>query len=262
MEGQSLDDLYDEAFPYMERWVHELAGLVPAPQLVNRSGLRVFRFLEQTPDQAIVQKLARLVSALRAARVLLDRGFVQEVGILMRVLDETQQDVVFVLSGLKNPTDLDREFLEAFYEEEFDADTAVASTQRRKMIPRKKIRARIAKFFSELPGSRIDQSSHAEGLRKIDKTQSGYVHGASGHLMEMYGGRPPQFCFHMNGIAGTSVEQVRREEFWYYVYRSIMVFAMAVYRFRGDEGSDTVWAYANSFAQSKPGSSRTADGSV
>ena len=47
----SLDDLYDEAFMYMEREVHELAGLVPLPRMVKRGGLQVFRYLEQTADQ-------------------------------------------------------------------------------------------------------------------------------------------------------------------------------------------------------------------
>lgn len=252
--GRSLDDLYDEAFSHMERLVDELAGLVPSPQLVTRSGLRVFRYLEQTPDQAIVQKLARLVSALRATRVLLNCGFVQEVGVLKRVLDETQQDIGFILSGLKDPSDLDREFLEAFYEEEFDRDTALASTQKRKMIPRRKIRDRVARFFSEAPGSPLNRSSVAEVERTIDKMQSGYVHGASGHLMEMYGGPLGQFQFHMNGMQGTRLQRVCGEEFWRYVHRAILVFAMAVYRFRGDESAAKIRAYADWFEQSKPGS--------
>ncbi|MCZ0937947.1 MAG: hypothetical protein OXJ55_04890 [Caldilineaceae bacterium] len=251
--GRSLDGLDDEAFSYMERSVDELAKLIPAPRLVTRAGQQVFRYLEQTPSQALVQKLARLVSALRATRVLLNCGFVQEVGVLKRVLDETQQDIAFIFSCLRDPTDLDREFLEAFYEEEFDADDALASTQKRKMIPRRRIRDRVARFFSEAPGSPLDRSIVAELERTIDKVKSGYVHGASGHLMEMYGGHLGRFQFHMNGMQGTSLQRVSGEEFWRYVYRAILVFAMVTYRFRGDEGAAKIRAYADWFERYKPG---------
>ena len=252
--GGSLDELYGQAFSYMEATVHDLAGLVPAPRLVKRGSQRVFRYEECTADQALVQKLARLVSTLRAALLLLDRGFVQELGILKRVLDETQQDIFFILSGLRDPTDLDREFLDAFYEEEFDAETAVASTQKRKMIPRRKIRARNAKVISEVPGASADPRTVAEVDRTIYSAQSGYVHGASPHLMDMYGGEPPSFRFHMDGIPGTRMQQVCGEEFWHYVYRSLMVFAMAVDGLRGLDGSNKIRAYINWFERSKPGS--------
>ena len=165
--------------------------------------------------------------------MLLNRGFVQEVGVLNKVTDETQQDVVFILSGLRDPEDPDRPFLEAFYEEEFEADTALASTQKRRMTPRRKIRDRVARFFSEPPGSPVNRNRHSEMQRTIDKVQSGYVHGASGHIMEMYGGVPPRFGFQMNGIAGTSREQLCREEFWVYIYRSIFVFAVVASAFAG-----------------------------
>jgi hypothetical protein len=57
------------------------------------------------------------------------------------------------------------------------------------MIPRKKIRA----FNSKDRGTGYDQSSTIEIWRTISKAYSGYVHGASPQLMELYFGSPPRF---------------------------------------------------------------------
>ena len=177
-----METLYDHAFACMETTVHGLAGLVSPPRLVKRASGHVYRYEDQSAKQAIVQKLARLVSTLRATRLLLDNGFVQEVGTLKRVLDEILEDVHFIVSGLEDPTDLHRQFLKYFYEEEFDAETARASTQKRGMIRRRKIRAHFGRAVSDISGSHLNPSEMTEDVRSVDKAYSGYVHGASPHL--------------------------------------------------------------------------------
>ena len=154
----SMDEIYDHVFACMQKTVHDLAHRVPGPQPVQKPSGFVFRYAEQSSRQAFVQKLARLVSTLYATRVLLDHGFLQEVRAHKRILDEIQEDVVFLLSGLDAPSPRHQAFLDAFYEEEFDADAAFESTQKRGMIPRKKIRAHNARVFSGVPGSPFDPS--------------------------------------------------------------------------------------------------------
>ena len=144
----SMRALYDRTFACMEVTVHGLEGLVPTPRLVDTNQGRVYRYEQCLAKQAIVQKLARLVSTLRSTQLLLDRGFVQEVGTLERVLDEILEDVHFLVVGLESPTKLHAQFLQYFHEEEFDADTARASTQKRRMIPRKRIRAHFGRIIS------------------------------------------------------------------------------------------------------------------
>lgn len=243
--------LYDRAFVCMEVTVHGLEGLVPAPRLVETKQGRVYRYEERLAKQAIVQKLARLVSTLRAARLLLDRGFVQDVGTLERVLDEILQDVHFLVVGLESPTKLHRQFLSYFYEEEFDAETARESTQKRGMVSRQRIRAHFGRSISDIPASGFNPSDLTEDLRSVDKGNSGYVHGASPHLMEMYFGDPPEF--QMNGMLGTSREREHRVQFWNYVYRAICAFALVVRAFGDPSGSARIVAFAVRFEQSKPG---------
>jgi hypothetical protein len=60
----------------------------------------VFRYAEQTIQQAIVQKLARMISGLSAIQVLMERGLFQEQGMIQRGSDEIQEDICFLSLGV------------------------------------------------------------------------------------------------------------------------------------------------------------------
>jgi len=167
-----LDEtLYDPALQTMTRAVHLLASRVPAPRKVSHKDSFVFRHIERSIHQAIVQKLARIVSTLAAAHLLMTHGFVQEQAALQRILDELHEDVRFLSLAIINGevTPLHRDYLASFFEEEFDEDTALESTQKRPMIPRRKIQAYIAR--SESP--EFDPSTGTELARTVTKMYSG-----------------------------------------------------------------------------------------
>jgi hypothetical protein len=68
---------------------------VPPPKQRPWKNGFVFRYTEKTIQQAIIQKLARTISGLYAIDLLLDRGLFQEQGMVQRVLDEIEEDIVF-----------------------------------------------------------------------------------------------------------------------------------------------------------------------
>jgi hypothetical protein len=206
-----------------------------------------YRYVERTLHQALVQKLARYASTLQAAKILLEAGFLQEQAALQRMLDEIQEDVSFLSISVifKSPTSLHQEYLDAFFEEEFDADTALASTQRRPMIPRQKIRAYIARAL----GNEADPSTALEAARTLSKGYSGYVHAASPQIMDMYGGNPPHF--HMMGMRGTPREEEHRDDLWNYYYRGILAFAFAAKAFGDDEMCAQITIFAEKFSKSE-----------
>jgi hypothetical protein len=239
------DQLFDQALAHMERTVHGLARRVPPPQKVPYKDGFVFRHVEKTLHQALVQKLARMVSTLHAARLLMEHGFVQEQASLQRMLDEIQEDVRFLGLGLifGRSSDLHQKYLDAFFEEEFDADTATESTQRRPLIPRQRIRAWIAN--SEAAAR--DPSTGIELSRTISRAYSGYVHAASPHIMDMYGGNPPHF--HVRGVAGTPRQFEHRADLWNLFYRGILAFGTTVKAFGDDELFENIRQFADSFAK-------------
>ena len=185
-----------------------------------------------------------MVSTLDAARLLLNHGFVQEQAALQRVLDEIQEDLLFLAYGVicNDLTPLQFEkYLEAFFEEEFDAEDAINSTQKRATITRKKIRAHIAR----IEGMAMDPSRMTEVLRTMSKTYSGYIHAASPHIMDMYGGDPPRF--QMRGMKGTKRHDEHREDIGNYFYRGICAFTLVAKAFGDDLLFDKIRDYARQF---------------
>ena len=223
----SMDQLYEQALTSMERFVDRLAKRVLPPRRVAHTGALVFRHVEKSISQAIVQKLVRMVSTLHAARLLQNHGFVQEQGALQRILGEIQDDIRFLTYGVifDDLTLLHQRYLDAFFEEEFDAADAIGSSQKRPMIPRKKIHAYIARKAGPDPSLAVEVS------RTISKAYSGYVHVASPHVMDMYGGNPPRF--HMRGMRGTPRHYEHQKDLWNYFYRGTMALELAA-RVLGD----------------------------
>ena len=243
----AADALYNLALGNMDATVHELARRVPAPKPVPFKDSFVFRHIEKTLHQALVQKLARYVSSLRAARLLLTAGFLQEQAALQRMLDEIQEDITFLSFSVvfDDTTPLHNAYLEAFFEEEFDSDNAMESTQRRPMISRQKIRAYIAR----IGGKASDPSTGLEAARTVSKAYSGYVHAASPQIMDMYGGDPPRF--HTSGMKGTPRESEHHDDLWNYFYRGILAFAFAAKAFGDDDMFAKISRFAEQFSKSE-----------
>lgn len=215
----------------MEEAFRALEASVPPPEAQPFADGFVIRHIEQTPHQAIVQKLARIISGTKAARILLVNGYVQEQAVLQRMLDEFEEDVTFLCMGLSEKilSEIHQKYLEAFFQEEFDPTMdPVDSPQKRPMIRRKKIRAYISKF----PGSAEDPHFQSELSRTIHSAYSGYVHGASPHIMEMVGGTPP--LFHISGMLGTPRMFHHTQDLCFYFYRALNSFAI-VARVFGNE---------------------------
>lgn len=192
--------LYVQELGHMERTVHDLASRIDPPKWTLYSNSEYgFRYAEKGALQAIVQKMARVVSSLRAAQILLNQGYVQEHAAICRMVDESSEDITFLSLGMiYGETNLHKKFLEDFYLEEFDDASRPAQTRiKRSNTPRDKIHG----YLTSNPSAGTDPSSSKAAIQVVHKTFSGFVHGASPHIMETYGGPPMRF--HMTGMLGT-----------------------------------------------------------
>jgi hypothetical protein len=192
----------------------------------------VFRYAEQTIHQAIVQKLARTMSGLHAVETLLERGLFQEQGMMQRALDELGEDVWFLSLGVigNEITPRHTEFLKYFYAEEFaDPSDVMGSHMSRGMVKREKIRAYI-----ESNGLSGPEAARAKAIGKVlTKVYSGFIHAASPHIMDMYGGMPPRFD--VNGASKSFRYAEHERDALNYFYRAVLAMAVAAKAF-GDEG--------------------------
>jgi hypothetical protein len=209
----------------------QLETKVPPPVRKAWCGGFVFRYAEKTIHQAIVQKLARMISGLHAVQVLLERGLFQEQGMIQRALDEIGDDISFLSLGvIKNDiAPRHTEFLNYFYAEEFeDPSNVVGSHKSRGMVKREKIRAYIDGELTSGP-----EAIRAKAVGKVlTKAYSGFIHAASPHIMDMYGGMPPRFD--VNGASKNFRNAAHARDALNYFYRAALTMAIAARAF-GDE---------------------------
>lgn len=240
-----MDEDYLKMLELMEISFRDFEAAIPEkPKLVRKPYGEVYRFQEQNIYQAIIQKLAHAQSTLRAAQVLLENGYVQEQGALQRVLDEANEDILFLVYAVTNDriTELHEEFLDAFWEEEFnDAGDSFTSEHKRPMVSRKKIRAYIAK----IEGVAMDPSRGIELARTINKAYSGFVHGASPHIMDRYGGQPPKF--HIKGMLGTPRIKEHADDLWNYMYRTYVSHILVAKALGADRHVEIMTKYLRRF---------------
>ncbi len=223
-----MEILFKKITALSEELTYKLSGKVQPPIKVACGDSFVYRYKQKTIYQAIVQKLARVTSSLNATVILMEYGFFQEQAVMHRVLDELNEDITFLCMGvIKNDIkDLHNKYQDAFWEEEFDQESSLKSTQKRPMVRREKIQAYIN--YQKEAGD--DPSTGKEASRTVFKAYSGFVHASSPQVMEMYGGSH----FHVRGMNGTPRELEYRDEIWNYYYRTLTSFALAAKAF-GDE---------------------------
>lgn len=215
----------------LEGAFRDLESKVPPPKRRQWRDSFVYRYVERTIQQAIVQKLARTISGLHAINALLKGGLFQEQGMVQRAVGEIDEDIWFLcLAVIHNDVTVRHaEFLHHFYAEEFsDPSDILGSHTSRGMPKREKIRAYIhAKSLSD-----ADAAKAARVDKVIAKAYSGYVHAASPHIMDMYGGRPARF-----DIDG-SLKEFRfaghQRDAANYFYRAVATMAVAA-KALGDE---------------------------
>jgi hypothetical protein len=156
------------------------------------------------------------------------------------MLDEFSEDILFLCQAIRTGeiTELHKSYLEVFYQEEFDnPDNPFLSTQKRHTIPRKKIHASL----SRIPEQELNPNDSQELYRTLSQAYSGFVHAASTHVMDMYGGNPPKF--HLSGMLGTPRIQEFVENAWDYFYRGLISTMMVALSFKQDALLQRLYAF-------------------
>lgn len=226
-----MDNFYDKCLDIMQTTLSLLEKLVPEPVRVPYKDSFVFRYIEKSLEQALVQKIARLTSGLHAARLLMEHGFVQEQASIQRILDELQEDITFLSLSViyNNKTSLHQDYLTEFYKDEFESTNINLTSLKRGMVPRKKIRAYIARTGQGF----LNMNNTLDSLHAVGDTYSGFIHAFSPHIMDMYFGEPAKF--YVQGMLGTDRHNEHRKDLWSYFYRGICALSFTAKAFKNDE---------------------------
>ena len=226
-----MPHLQAEAVEAMTRAFRQMERALTPPQRVSHSNSFVFRYERKGIHEALLQKLARSISGLNAVAVLLNSGYVQEIGVLFRTLDEIHEDIFFLATAETNAAKTERhdQYLRAFYSEAiFSRPKDSLQIPKPNMVPRKKIRSHTMNTL----GQGVDISQALAAGESVGTAYSGYVHAASENIMDMYGGDPPHF--HLTGMQGTPRISAFTRDAQNYIYRGFMA-TIAVAKAFGDE---------------------------
>lgn len=227
MDKIKHETIFRETIEVCDRAFHTLEARIPAPTRVPRGDNFVFRYEKHTPEIVVVQKLSRISTGLKASMALFHLGLYQELGAMFRMLEEFREDVALMCDAIRNQgtSDVQQRFIEEFFQEEFDSDSPLESTQKRRPIPRRKIQAELAKISKEV----LNPSDAQKMAQTLTKMLSGYVHGSSGHILDMYGGDPPRYS--LSGMRGTSRQKTAELYAWCYLQLSLGAFLDAAMAF-------------------------------
>ena len=221
MNGSSSIPLIAECVERLGSAAKLIEAALPQPVVVDVSGQKQYRYTEHTPYHVAFLKAIRVVSGLNACLYLLPGGFAQEIMVIVRTLDDFTGEIMFILENAEagTLTKHQEKFLADFYREEFvNSNNPLLNEDRRDTVPKKSIIASLAR--------QMRPYANPSDLQKMfivtNDALSGYVHGAYPHIMEMFGGGPPQF--HLEGMTGSPRIPMCIRQMEIYTQRAIMVF--------------------------------------
>jgi len=206
-----MEDVFNRVMAELEEAFRRLEEQVPPPIKEGHRDGFVLRYAEKTPQQAMLQKFARLISGLHSLRLLLLSGFLQEMGVIQRTLDDFEEDILFITLAVANDdmTDHHRQYLEYHWMEEQGEAGA-----NRGQVHRKYIRAYVAKHCGDDPSSMISAG------RKIYKGYSGFVHGSGEAIIDMCMTDPPRYF--LAGMLESQLYPDHQDDLWNYLYRGLV----------------------------------------
>lgn len=230
-----------QAVTVMVNAFRQLEKQVPAPVPVPfRDGV-VYRYREQAIEQALVLKLARTITGLKAVDVLLLEGLLQEQGAICRMLDEIGEDIMFLVAAVTNDrvTELHHRYLQAFWSELFsDPAHHAGSLKKPDTPPRRKVRSYISRVLNE--GKPPPQAEE-----DLSRVYSGYVHAAGAAVMDLYD--PNLGLFRIEEMRASPLMADHIYDIWNYVYRAIGSHVAVAKAFGDAPLAETLYEYLDRF---------------
>ena len=186
-------DVYKKAIEQLENVIAVFEQELEKPQLV-RGG---FVYESLTVKHVCFLKSVRVVSGINALVVMLEAGYVTEMGVLIRTIGDCINDIYFLLECFPETPPEVEQYIANFCNDGVEEPETLEDEKKVHRTKVRKIHASRARLLSEHTNLYIDRDM----VYKIYSAYSEYVHAGFQSIMELYGGIPPNF--HLRGIKGT-----------------------------------------------------------
>ena len=223
----NLEAVYRQITDDMDLTIKKVRAELPDPISRKRGSMLLHRFpRDDDVNLALILKLVQSTSNIRAAKLLVERCLLYEWGALRRMLNETIQDVIFLLVvDQSGPTaDLRRRYLDHFFSEDIDKHGNVSHHNVRG-VTRAEIRSVVTEAFSRTgaPGNGTELAEAIRGLHRLD---SGSVHGKASSIMAyLFDANNSEF--QTDGIEDEMLVEPENNTFWILTYLVTELFAAA-----------------------------------
>ncbi|HEY1656307.1 MAG TPA: hypothetical protein VGF86_14475 [Candidatus Tumulicola sp.] len=203
------------------------------------------RFLYEKPTWVTYQlaKAVRLVSAIRAALILLQYGHTVEANALLRIIADSIADTIFAQDAIKaglNNAEQERDSTQFFEDFKDHPRLQYAGTFKMHRAERKTIQAAQGRYFDESDPHRPRMLAAA-----IDHVLSGYIHGSYSTAMEMYAGGRDEFD--MQGMLGSTRVAESLQALSYYVEMALGALILLAINLRDHESLGRLTGLKDSF---------------
>ncbi len=195
--------IIENVMPLLEKAVNSFHASISKPRLIGdeKDGFQP-RFLEPNSGHFMLLMSVKIVSTLNATVCLLKGGYVQEVGVLLRVVDECVAKVLCIeeahTKGVLNSEQ--KKIVDDYFKNDIrNIEDLIAGSSW--WVDMKKINASGARYLSEGTPNK-DVHTIQKHIQTIYDTLTGYVHGFYSHIMELYDSNDE--LFRLKGLTGTS----------------------------------------------------------
>jgi len=175
----------------VQYWLEELErNRIDSPRW-NQEKL-VFEYDNVTVEVVAFLKLVRAVQSLRSLQVLCENGLFIDFFTIIRCITDCLNEVYFLLETYPDQSSNVKKFIANFRETTIDGHLSPSTD----VVESKKIQNSKARALSK--GAEFNKAQ--EGIRRIFKTFSGYIHSNYSHIMQIYGGKPTDLRFQLSGV--------------------------------------------------------------
>ncbi|MHC4624619.1 MAG: hypothetical protein ACYS4W_12040 [Planctomycetota bacterium] len=237
--------LYKRAIGHLKQFVGVFEEELEKPRLVHGA----FIYANPTAKHVCLLKSIKIVSGLNALSVLLEAGYVTEMGVLMRTISDCMNAIYFLLEHYPDTTSEVEKYVSDFFGEFLDEPEIAPNLGKKRYRTKvKKIHASRARLLSE----HINFAVGRDMVYKNYSAYSGYVHAAYPNIMEMYGGEAP-YRFQMEGMKGTPRMSEWEEVFVSFIRSVILVFGYMAEKYGKVELSHEIRKMMGSFERELAG---------
>lgn len=222
---EEQNKILDEATALMEKAIEQFYSELDPP--IYDISKQYYRYPKPTSLHFQFLKAVRIISGLNAYRCLLEKGYVQELGVLIRTIYDFMEEINYVQEAHESRTLTagQKKIIDIFFRATpKTTDELLKDTIKWSRVTKKEIFAAIGRFFSQF--SRPERTQKI--MQILHNTYSGYVHGDYLHIMELYSGRE----FHLRGMLNTPREDTFKQQYAMLVHRGLNVFAMLALNFK------------------------------